>query len=109
MTLKKADPRGSCKLAYDKHNEVLIGQWNDNKVVNFSTALNEAGIGKVLRRIRSARNEYPCPLGLRAYQKNMFGVDKGDQIRSDGAGFSRRVHFKKWYKKVYLSIFIVAC
>ena len=89
MTLKKADPRGSCKLAYDQHNEVLIGQRNDNKVVNISTTQNKAGIGKVLPRI------ILCPLGLRAYQRNMFSVDKGDEMRSHGAGFSQRVHFKK--------------
>ena len=91
-------------MAYDKQNEVLIGQWNDNKVVNFSTTLNEAGIGTVLRRVGSARPSFPCPLSLRMYQQNMFGVDKGDQMRCHGAGFSRRVHFKKWYKKVYLAI-----
>ena len=42
MNLTKQEPRGTSKVAYDKQNEVLIGQWNDNKVVNFSTTLNEA-------------------------------------------------------------------
>jgi hypothetical protein len=34
----------------------------------------------------------------------MFGVDKGDQIRVQGGGFSNKAHFKKWYKKTYLAI-----
>ena len=38
------------------------------------------------------------------YQKTMFGVDKGDQIRVHGGGFLNKSHFKKWYKKTYLAI-----
>ena len=34
----------------------------------------------------------------------MFGVDKGDQFRMHGGGFSNKAHFKKWYKKTYLAI-----
>jgi hypothetical protein len=34
----------------------------------------------------------------------MFGVDKGDQIRGHWGGFSTKVHFKKWYKCVWLGI-----
>lgn len=96
--------RGKCKLAYDFQNEVLIGQWNDNKVVNFCSSANDIGIGTVKRRMGPTRNDFPCPISLIMYQKNMFGVDKGDQIRGQGAGFSNHVHFKKWYKGVFLGI-----
>jgi len=34
----------------------------------------------------------------------MGGVDRGDQHRVMGAGFSNVAHFKKWYKKAYLGI-----
>ena len=34
----------------------------------------------------------------------MFGVDKVNQIRVQGGGFSNKAHFKKWYKKSYLAI-----
>ena len=34
----------------------------------------------------------------------MGGVDPGDQHRVVGTGFENVVHFKKWYKKVFLAI-----
>jgi hypothetical protein len=38
------------------------------------------------------------------YQMFMLGVDKGDQMRAHGGGFSQKAHFKKWYKKLYLAM-----
>ncbi|MHA7927748.1 MAG: hypothetical protein ACX936_21325, partial [Marinobacter sp.] len=38
------------------------------------------------------------------YQKNMGSVDRTDQMRAHGGGFSAHAHFKKWYKKVYLAV-----
>jgi hypothetical protein len=96
--------QGQCNLAYDYQNEILIGQWHDNKIVNFCSSANDIGLGTVKRCSGSTRDEYPCPIGLIMYQKNMFGVDKGDQMRDHGAGFSNHVHFKKWYKRVFLAI-----
>ena len=40
----------------------------------------------------------------RKYQKGMGGVDRGDQHRETGAGFCRKAHFKKWYKKSFFAI-----
>lgn len=103
MDLTKLDNRGTCKLAYNAANEILIGQWRDNKVVQFASLTNEGGLGTVKRRIGSQRIDFACPHTLIQYQKNMFGVDKGDQMRLHGGGFSIKVHFKKWYKRVYLA------
>lgn len=104
MDLKKTSERGSSKMMYDSANEILIGQWRDNKVVQFVSSTNEGGLGKVKRQIGSQKVDFDCPNALIQYQKNMFGVDKGDQMRTHGAGFSNKVHFKKWYKRVYLAI-----
>jgi len=38
------------------------------------------------------------------FQYAMGGVDRGDQHRVMGAGFSNVAHFKKWYKKANLRI-----
>ena len=45
-----------------------------------------------------------CPNDIVLYQQNMEGVDRGDQHRMIGAGFSNVAHFKKWYKKAFLGI-----
>ena len=34
----------------------------------------------------------------------MGGVDRGDQHRIVGAGFSNVAHFKKWYKKAFMGV-----
>ena len=34
----------------------------------------------------------------------MGGVDRGDQLRETGAGFCRKAHFHKWYKKSFMAI-----
>jgi len=44
------------------------------------------------------------PNDIEKYQNYMGGVDRGDQHRVMGAGFSNVAHFKKWYKKAYLGI-----
>ena len=36
------------------------------------------------------------------YQKNMGGVDRGDQHRLMGVGFANVSQFKKWYKKAFM-------
>lgn len=104
MNLSKKTDRGSCKMLYDKEDKVLIGQWNDNKVVNFVSMLNDGGIGCVKCQVGNTKIELSCPNSLIAYQQKMGGVDKGDQMRGHMAGFSNKVHFKKWYKRVYLAI-----
>ena len=47
MNLDTKSDRGTCKPAYDKENEILIGQWNDDKVVNFHSSVNEIGLGNL--------------------------------------------------------------
>jgi len=34
----------------------------------------------------------------------MGSIDRNDQMRVHGGGFSQKAHFKKWYKKVYLAV-----
>ena len=103
MNLDTKSDRGTCKPAYDKENEILIGQWNDDKVVNFCSSVNEIGLGTIRRQVGSEKKEFPCPLALVQCQKNMFGIDKGDQMRAHNGGFSDHVHFKKWHEKVHLA------
>jgi Transposase IS4 len=91
-------------MMVDKTNKVQCLQWVDSKVVNAVTSLLPAEISHVFHQKGSKKEKYSCPMAMRQYQINMLGVDKGDQMRSHGGGFSRKAHFKKWYKKVYLAI-----
>lgn len=63
-------------MAYDAANEILIGQWRDNKVVQFVSSTNEGGLGVVKRRIGSQRVDFQCPHALIQYQKTCLGLIK---------------------------------
>ena len=62
------------------------------------------GIQKVKRRNGANLIEVDCPNDIVLYQQNMGGVDRGDQHRIVGAGFSNVAHFKKWYKKAFMEV-----
>jgi len=96
--VKKDTERGEYKLAHDKHNKIVIGQWRDSKVVGFVSSIKSLKIG-IRRRQGNKRDKHMCPEVLIHYQQNMCGVDKGDQMRLHGGGFARKAHFKKWHKK----------
>ena len=96
--------RGQFKMVADKTNEIICMQWMDSKVVSLVTTTNITTVGTVKRQVGSNAVEFRCPDALIQYQRTMFGVDKGDQFRMHGGGFSNKAHFKKWYKKTYLAI-----
>ena len=91
-------------MLVDKTNYVQCIQWVDSRVVNVVTNLLDPHIRSVKRQVGQDVLDVICPLAVTVYQKLMLGVDKGDQIKAHGGGFSRKAHFKTWYKKVYLVI-----
>ena len=58
MDLDAKSDRGTCKLACNKENELLIGQWNDNKVVNLCSSVNEIGLSAIHQQVGSERKEH---------------------------------------------------
>jgi len=102
--VKSSTERGDFKLLYDAKNEIINGQWRDSKVVNFASSVTDPSITEVFRQIKNRKLSFPCPRVLVQYQKTMFGVDKGDQIRMHGGGFARKAHFQKWYKKAFFAV-----
>ena len=62
------------------------------------------GSQTITRRQGEKLIEVECPNDIVLYQKNMGGVDRGDQHRMVGEGFANVAHFKKWYKKTFLVI-----
>jgi len=104
FNLRKKQPKGTMKLAVDKTNGVLCTQWVDSKVVQCVTTKLNAKIGEVERREGQKKQPIPCPEAMIDYQRHMYGVDKGDQIRAHFGGFSSKAHYKKWYKKGFFAI-----
>ena len=39
-----------------------------------------------------------CTEDLTEYHQNIDSVDQGNHFRENGAGFTSKAHFKKWYK-----------
>ena len=104
LNLTKKMDRGTTKMMHDKGNKVTVAQWVDSKAVNVCSTLNTCDVSTARRQIGSERKEFPCPSMLVTCQKTMGSVDRNDQMRVHGGGFSQKAHFKKWYKKVYLAI-----
>ena len=101
----KKQQRGSYRMVYDKQNRVVCGEWLDSKVVRFVSSLNVAKIGQVQRQLGANKVSITCPEVLKKYQEDMGSIDRNDQMRMHGGGFSAKGHFKKWYKRIYLAIF----
>lgn len=91
-------------MAYDDQNRVLLTQWVDSRVVNIVSTLNDTTIGSCARQVGSEKKTFHCPAVIRRYQQDMGSIDRNDQMRMHGGGFSNKAHFKKWYKKVYLAV-----
>ena len=100
----KANERGTYKMAYDETNEVLIIEWKDSKVVNVCSTLGVHSDEPITRQVGATKKIFPCPVAIVKYQKGMGGVDRGDQCRLMGAGFAKKAHYKKWYKKSFFAI-----
>ena len=88
MNIKKEKNRGTTKVLYDKVHRVITGQWIDSKCVSFTSTLNDVGMGVVKRRVGPDIIEVDCPRSLIKYQEDMGAVDRGDQQRAHGGGFS---------------------
>jgi hypothetical protein len=106
FNLKKDEGRGTFKRAYDPHNHVACIQWIDSKPVNFvTTDTQNWSVGEVRQQVGSTKQIVKCPEAIIKYQKEMGGVDKGDQFCAHGGGFANKAHFKKWYKKTLFGLF----
>ncbi len=102
---EKKGERGECLTKYDPVNEILFGQWRDNKVVSFVSSLPLVGEELITQRCGREVKEFKCPSALCAYNRFMGYVDLVDYDKKIGGGFMSRPHFKKWYKKGFLRVF----
>jgi hypothetical protein len=75
--------------------------WQDKKEVYvLSTCTDANANGKVYRRqLDGTRIEVPYPASIMCYNRNMAGVDRGDQLRRY---YSVRLKRKKNYKYIWM-------
>ena len=104
LQLKKDARRGSYMRLHDKRLGMIITRWKDSKNLQTVSTVMKHGAQMVKRRNGAKLIDVQCPNDIILYQQNMGGVDRGDQHRIVGAGFSNVAHFKKWYKKAFLGV-----
>ena len=104
LVIQKSAERGAHVRLVDKRLGMVITRWKDSKVLQTVSTVMEQGVSSVQRRTGASLIQVSCPNDIIKYQKYMGGVDRGDQHRVIGAGFSNVAHFKKWYKKCFLGI-----
>jgi hypothetical protein len=106
MNIQKSDIRGTSLLKYDSTNQILFGQWKDNKVVSFISSLGTFGMTKIQRRVGPDKLDFDIPTALKLYTKDnyMGGVDNLDKDKSLGGSFTSRAMFRKWYRMGLMGI-----
>ena len=109
MNLQKSSARGSTLVKYDHVNKLLAVQWNDSKVVSVLSSLGVYGSVSVRRRVGREIKTFQTEKCVVEYQKNMGGVDRGDQIRERGGGFGKGISPKKWFKSIMLGMMDFGC
>ena len=83
---------------------MVITRWRDSKDLKSVSTIMVKGIGSVFRQVGKDKFKVRCPNDIIMYQENMGGVDRVDQHRIMGAGFSNVAHFKKNGIKPHLGI-----
>eukprot|EP00957_Ditylum_brightwellii_P203430 15334588-Ditylum_brightwellii.AAC.1 len=90
--------REDFKRLYNRRFHMVSTRWKDSKVLQFIITPRMTDI--VVSRCRGQNiMTVACSSDITGYKDHMDTVDRGDQKRIHGAGFSSKAHFKKWYKK----------
>ena len=87
FTLAKSSAKGEYKVAYDRVNKLVYLKWRDSKVAYFVLTIKDTHISSCFRCQGANIIQLECPNVLHRYHNNMYGVDKGDQIRMKGGVF----------------------
>ena len=93
----------------DKRLGMVITGWKDSKILQTISTVMKKGLTLITRRTGTKQINVVVPNDIEKFQNYMGDVDRGDQHRVMGAGFSDVTHFKKWYKKAYLGIALLSC
>ena len=95
LKLPKEAIRVTYKILLGRSLGMVTARWSDSKDLQTVSTVMKKGSSNIKRRIGSNIIEVDCPNDIILYQKNMGGVDRGDQHRTVGAGFANVSHFKK--------------
>lgn len=99
--------RGDHRQAIAGDYSMIAASWCDGDVVNMLSNADASTVTPVSRMVGNTSSEFPAPMCIGEYNKNMQGVDRLDQTRarfSIADGHS----FKRWHKKLALALIDVA-
>ena len=96
--------RGDCKRLVRKRLDIVTTQWKDSENLQTASTVMKNGCEIVQRRNGGTVLHIECLSGIALYQKNIGGVDRGNQHQVIGTCFVNVAHFKKWFTKVFFGI-----
>ena len=81
---------------------LVLYKWKDSKVVYLLSNFHGTETAKVGRTQKDGRKkDIPCPVAMKDYNNNMFGVDKADQLCAI-YGIDRKS--KKWWHRIFFGM-----
>ncbi|KAE8894652.1 hypothetical protein PF005_g23727 [Phytophthora fragariae] len=104
---KKDCVRGEFRQGVSIDRTMVAASWFDSAIVAVVSNADASTQTTVSRQVRAEQREFTAPTCIKAYNTNMQGVDRLDQMRArfslaDGHSF------KKWHKKLGLALIDVA-
>ena len=105
LSRSQLDTRGDFKVLQD--GDIMACAWVDKKVVTFISSYDQANrVSSVERKVADgSKVEVPCPPVVAAYNINMNGVDRADQIRTQYSTFRSS---RRWWLYLFWFLFDVA-
>jgi len=96
MNLPKLSFRGTSLLKYDVVNKVLVGQWNNNKVISFISTLRVFGMMTIQCQVGSTKVDFEMLQVPKCYSTDnyMGGVDNINKDKRIVGSFTSRSMFK---------------
>ena len=108
---KSGKQRGELGFSVSGDGLVLAKWWDSSAVLVLSTGVHGTAIGEVSRRVKGsgrAKTVVPCPRSIIAFNEDMGGVDRFDQLKLGKTGIETSVVVSKWPTKLWLSLFSMA-
>jgi hypothetical protein len=100
---KKTDENtGDYRIAVCRKYGMTASSWVDRNIVNIVSTADSSGVTKIYRQVKGVKEAVPSPICVAAYNKNMQGVDRMDQLRNKYS-LSKGHSFKKWHKKLAMA------
>ena len=92
LNLDKSCERGTIIILCDRRLGIVITRWKDYIIFQTVSIVMFNGAGIVTYRKGSDMDEVTCTHYIMKYQENIYGINRVNQLRVMGAGFSNVAH-----------------